>query len=141
MINQVEIFLFILTIITTALFTVFVRKVLLLADISDNPIISEHRSKTGTPTMGGFGIILGMLLITVLTINMMANTYLIITTLMMVVGGFFGAFDDLIGFKIKEYQKVVLNTGTTHLQIGKLKLGPGEEARITSDKAKEDYKY
>jgi phospho-N-acetylmuramoyl-pentapeptide-transferase len=125
--------------IVTALFTSYVRRELLAADIRDSPIVSEHRGKAGTPTMGGFGILLGVLLIATVTYQLQANSYLIITVIMMVVGGFFGMFDDLLGFKVKEYQKVVCNKGTEPVQIGQLSLHPGEEARIATPKAKKDY--
>lgn len=139
MISQSDIFIFIITIVITALFTSYVRKQLLDADIRDNPIISEHRQKSGTPTMGGFGILLGVLFVGLLLFTYRANSYLLVTVLMMVVAGIFGMFDDLLGFKVKEYQKVVKNDGTTPVSIGLLTLEPGEEARIASDKAKGDY--
>lgn len=139
MIGQTDILIFVLTIIVTALFTAVVRRELLIADIRDNPIISEHRKKSGTPTMGGFGILIGVVLMALLLFNWKSNSYLLLTVLMMVVAGFFGMFDDLLGFKVKEYQKVVRNDGTEPVKIGLLLLEPGEEARIASPKAKEDY--
>ena len=139
MLGQSDIFIFILTIIVTALFTALVRRELLAADIRDNPIVSEHRQKSGTPTMGGFGILLGVSFMALFLFNFKANSYLIITVLMMLVSGFFGMFDDLLGFKVKEYQKVVRNTGEEPVQIGQLLLEPGEEARVATPKAKKDY--
>ena len=139
MLGQLDIFIFILTIIVTALFTALVRRELLAADIRDNPIVSEHRQKSGTPTMGGFGILLGVSFMALFLFNFKANSYLIITVLMMLVSGFFGMFDDLLGFKVKEYQKVVRNTGEEPVQIGQLLLEPGEEARVATPKAKKDY--
>jgi phospho-N-acetylmuramoyl-pentapeptide-transferase len=68
--------------------------------------------------------------------NFKANSYLIITVLMMIVSGFFGMFDDLLGFKVKEYQKVVRNAGEEPVQIGQLLLEPGEEARVQHLKLK-----
>jgi len=139
MLGQSDIFIFILTIIVTALFTALVRRELLAADIRDNPIVSEHRQKSGTPTMGGFGILLGVSFMALFLFNFKANSYLIITVLMMIVSGFFGMFDDLLGFKVKEYQKVVRNAGEEPVQIGQLLLEPGEEARVATPKAKKDY--
>ena len=139
MISQVDVLIFILTIIVTALFTAAVRRELLLADIRDNPIVSEHRQKSGTPTMGGFGILIGVSLMALLTFSWSSVSYLQITVIMMVVAGIFGMFDDLLGFKVKEYQKVVRNNGDEPVQIGLLSLQPGEEARIASPKAKKDY--
>ncbi|MBE6493589.1 MAG: phospho-N-acetylmuramoyl-pentapeptide-transferase [Methanosphaera stadtmanae] len=139
MLGQSDIFIFIVTIIVTALFTALVRRELLAADIRDNPIVSEHRQKSGTPTMGGFGILLGVSFMALFLFNFKANSYLIITVLMMIVSGFFGMFDDLLGFKVKEYQKVVRNAGEEPVQIGQLLLEPGEEARVATPKAKKDY--
>ncbi len=139
MISQTDVLIFILTIIVTALFTAAVRRELLIADIRDNPIVSEHRQKSGTPTMGGFGILLGVALMALITFTWDSVSYLQITVLMMFAAGIFGMFDDLLGFKVKEYQKVVRNDGTEPIQIGLLSLQPGEEARIASPKAKKDY--
>ena len=139
MISQTDILVFILTIIITALFTAAVRRELLIADIRDNPIISEHRQKSGTPTMGGFGMLIGVSLMALITFTWNSVSYLQITVFMMFVAGIFGMFDDLLGFKVKEYQKVVKNNGDEPVQIGLLSLQPGEEARIASPKAKKDY--
>lgn len=122
MIGQVDILIFLITIIATAIFTSVVRRELLVADIRDNPIISEHRQKSGTPTMGGFGIILGVLLMALFLFDWHSSSYLLITVFMMVVAGLFGMFDDLLGFKVKEYQKVVRNDGTEPVHIGLLTL-------------------
>lgn len=139
MLGQIDIFIFILTIVVTAIFTAVVRRELIRADIRDNPIVSEHRQKSGTPTMGGFGMLIGVVLITLFIFSWNSTSYLVITVLIMVVAGFFGMFDDLLGFKVKEYQKVVVNNGTEPVKIGLLTLEPGEEARVASQKAKEDY--
>ena len=48
-----------------------------------------------------------------------------------------GLLDDLLGLRVKEYQKVVKNISDSVVPIGLLDLGVGEEARITTDKAKE----
>lgn len=40
-------------------FTYFVRKILINAGVTDSPIVTEHRHKTGTPTMGGLAMLLG----------------------------------------------------------------------------------
>ena len=109
MIGQVDVLIFALTIIVTALFTAVVRRELLVADIRDNPIISEHRQKSGTPTMGGFGILIGVSVMALFLFDWHSTSYLLITVIMMVVAGIFGMFDDLLGFKVKEYQKVVPN--------------------------------
>lgn len=137
--SQASILIFILTLVVTAVFTAAVRRELLVADIRDNPIISEHRQKSGTPTMGGFGMLIGVSFMALLLFNQQSVSYLQITVLMMVVAGIFGMFDDLLGFKVKEYQKVVRNNGNEPVQIGLLSLQPGEEARIASPKAKKDY--
>ncbi|WP_455645116.1 glycosyltransferase family 4 protein [Methanosphaera sp.] len=139
MIGQSDILIFFITVIATALFTSVVRRELLAADIRDNPIVSEHRQKSGTPTMGGFGILIGVILVSLFLFGWYENSYLLVTALMMLVAGIFGMFDDLLGFKVKEYQKVVRNDGDEPVQIGLLSLQPGEEARVASPKAKEDY--
>ena len=43
---------FLITFFATVIFTWFVRKALRDANLTDNPIVSEHRHKAGTPTMG-----------------------------------------------------------------------------------------
>ena len=98
MIGQVDVLIFALTIIVTALFTAVVRRELLVADIRDNPIISEHRQKSGTPTMGGFGILIGVSVMALFLFDWHSTSYLLITVIMMVVAGIFGMFDDLLGF-------------------------------------------
>ena len=55
----------------------------------------------------------------------------------MLTGGVMGLLDDLLGLKVKEYQKVVKNVSDSVVPIGLLDLGVGEEARITTEKAKE----
>ncbi|WP_292474704.1 phospho-N-acetylmuramoyl-pentapeptide-transferase [Methanosphaera sp.] len=139
MIGQMDVLIFIITIVVTALFTAVVRRELLLADIRDNPIVSEHRQKSGTPTMGGFGILIGVALMALVTFTWNAVSYLHIMVIMMFVAGIFGMFDDLLGFKVKEYQKVVRNNGDEPVKIGLLSLQPGEEARVASPQAKKDY--
>lgn len=58
---QTMILLFLLTFLATMFFTFFMRKILRDADITDSPIVTEHRHKAGTPTMGGIAMLLGML--------------------------------------------------------------------------------
>ena len=57
------IIMFLITFFATVIFTWFVRKTLRDADLSDNPIVSEHRHKAGTPTMGGIAFLFAILLI------------------------------------------------------------------------------
>ncbi|MBM4240242.1 MAG: phospho-N-acetylmuramoyl-pentapeptide-transferase [Euryarchaeota archaeon] len=132
-----EIIIFIIAFVSTLLFTIFVRKALKFAEITDNPTISEHRHKAGTPTMGGLAILLGILLTTCFYFT---NKNMIITTMMMMAGGLFGIMDDLIGLKPKEFQKVVKNIYSDSVYIGKLTLKVGEEARVATAKAKRDLK-
>ena len=49
--------LFLITLITSIFFTWYVKRILLKAKIADNPIVSEHRHKSGTPTMGGIAFL------------------------------------------------------------------------------------
>lgn len=125
--------LFFLTFIATVVFTFFVRRTLLDADVSDSPIVSEHRHKAGTPTMGGIAFLFAILFIVSIYYK---NTNILIASFVMLTGGVMGLLDDLLGLKVKEYQKVVKNISDSVVPIGLLDLGPGEEARVTTDKAK-----
>ena len=131
----IEIFFkFFNTFFATVIFTWFVRKVLRDADLTDNPIVSEHRHKAGTPTMGGIAFLFTILLIVSLYYR---NLDILIISLIMLTGGVMGLLDDLLGLRVKEYQKVVKNVSDSVVPIGLLDLGVGEEARITTEKAKE----
>lgn len=125
--------LFVLTFLATVAFTYFVRHTLRDADVSDSPIVSEHRHKAGTPTMGGIAFLFAILFIVSIYYR---NTNILIASFIMLTGGVMGLLDDLLGLKIKEYQKVVKNVSDSVVPIGLLDLGPGEEARVTTDKAK-----
>lgn len=136
--NFMDIFTFIPLIIAflaVVFFTPFVRRTLLSADITDNPIVSEQSHKQGTPTMGGLAIILGLLLIVCIY---SWNKILVITTGVMVVAAIIGLFDDLLGLKIKEFQKVAKNITPHTVELGRLTLKSGEEARVATPKAKKD---
>ena len=131
----IEIFFrFFNTFFAAVVFTWFVRKVLRDADLTDNPIVSEHRHKAGTPTMGGIAFLFTILLIVSLYYR---NLYILIISLVMLTGGVMGLLDDLLGLRVKEYQKVVKNVSDSVVPIGLLDLGVGEEARVTTEKAKE----
>lgn len=128
------IIVFILTFVSTIIATFFVRKTLLSADVSDSPIVSEHRHKAGTPTMGGLAFLFVLTFIISIYYN---NTVILIISFIMLTGGLMGLIDDLLGLKVKEYQKVVRNITDSPVPIGLLNLGPGEEARVTTDEAKQ----
>ena len=133
--NMIEmVILFFLTFFATVLFTYFVRMTLRDADISDSPIVSEHRHKAGTPTMGGIAFLFAVLFVVCLYYR---NTHVLVLSLIMITGGVMGMLDDLLGLRVKEYQKVVKNITDEIVPIGLLDLGPNEEARITTDKAKQ----
>jgi len=132
---QTSLLVFILTFVSTIIFTLFVRKILKYADIRDSPIVTEHRHKEGTPTMGGLAMLLGILLLTCI---LFTNKNLVLTALIMITASLVGLFDDLIGLKVKEFQKVVRNAASSPTIIGRLTLNPGEEARVATDKAKND---
>ena len=133
--NMIEmVILFFLTFFATVLFTYFVRMTLRDADISDSPIVSEHRHKAGTPTMGGIAFLFAVLFVVCLYYR---NTHVLVLSLIMITGGVMGMLDDLLGLRVKEYQKVVKNITDDIVPIGLLDLGPNEEARITTDKAKQ----
>lgn len=125
----------IIAFLAVVFFTPFVRKILLSANITDNPIVSEHSHKQGTPTMGGLAIILGLLLIACIY---PWNNILSITTGVMVVAAIIGLFDDLLGLKTKEIQKVAQNISGHPVELGRLLLKQGEEARVATPKAKKD---
>ncbi|WP_286478506.1 glycosyltransferase family 4 protein [Methanobacterium sp. CWC-01] len=129
--------LFILTFLATLLFTFFVRKILRDADITDSPIVTEHRHKAGTPTMGGLAMLLGILLAAAVYFT---QRNLVLTVIIMMGSGVVGLLDDLLGLKVKELQKVVRNISHQPVEIGRLTLKPKEEARVTTEKAKGDLK-
>jgi len=128
-------FPFIIAFLAVVFFTPFVRRILLSANITDNPIVSEHSHKQGTPTMGGLAILLGLLLILCIYSGF---KILVIITAVMLVAAIIGLFDDLIGLKTKEFQKVTKNISSQTIELGRLMLKPGEEARVATPKAKED---
>lgn len=129
--------LFILTFLATLFFTFFVRKILRDADITDSPIVTEHRHKAGTPTMGGLAMLLGILLAAAVYFT---QRNLVLTVIIMMGSGVVGLLDDLLGLKVKELQKVVRNISHQPVEIGRLTLKPKEEARVTTEKAKGDLK-
>lgn len=132
--NTVEIIiLFCITLFSTIFFTWYIKRLLLKANITDNPIVSEHRYKAGTPTMGGIAFLFAVLLITSIYYK---DHIILITCFIMVAAGIMGLVDDLLGLKVAEVQKLVKNTSDKVVSIGLLDLEPGEEARVASDKAK-----
>lgn len=136
-ISQIDIFIFLLAFISTVFFTLFVRKILKYVNITDKPIVTEHSHKAGTPTMGGLAILLGILLTACIYFE---NSNLTITVILMITSGIIGLMDDLIGLKTREIQKKVRNISSLTIEMGRLMLKPGEEARVTTSKAKEDLK-
>lgn len=126
-----------LALLASLFFTAFIRKILKNANISDSPIVTEHRHKAGTPTMGGLGMLMAVLFVASVYYK---NSYLVITCFIMMTAGLVGLLDDLIGLKIKELQKIVKNISSSSVQIGQLVLKPGEEARAATEKAKKDLK-
>jgi phospho-N-acetylmuramoyl-pentapeptide-transferase len=54
----------------------------------------------------------------------------------MLVGGIVGMVDDLIGLKVKEVQKVVVNISNEVVTLGRLDVEPQEEVRVATPKAK-----
>lgn len=125
--------LFILTFFASAFFTWYVKRILIRAKIGDSPIVSEHKHKIGTPTMGGIAFLFTILLITAIYYK---NTPILITSFMMIAGGIFGFVDDLIGLQITEVQKLVVNTSNKTIALGRLEVAPNEEVRVATPKAK-----
>jgi phospho-N-acetylmuramoyl-pentapeptide-transferase len=108
------------------------------ADIKDNPIVTEHSHKAGTPTMGGLAILMGVLLLACIFYS---DKNLVLTVIIMMTAGIVGLMDDLIGLKTKEIQKVIRNISPKEVEIGRLTLKTGENARVTTPKAKKDLEY
>ena len=125
--------LFLITLCATIFFTWYVKRILLKARIADNPIVSEHRHKSGTPTMGGIAFLFTISLIISLYYQ---NTPILIVSFIMLAGGIVGMVDDLIGLKVKEVQKIVVNTSDEVIALGRLDVQPGEEVRVATPKAK-----
>ena len=125
--------LFLVTLFATIFFTYYVRRMLLKANIADNPIVSEHRHKSGTPTMGGIAFLFTIALIFSLYYK---NTTIAILSFIMLFGGFIGLIDDFIGLKVKEVQKIVVNISNEVITLGRLEVEPGEEVRVATPKAK-----
>ena len=55
--NTDMLILFFITLCASIFFTFYVMRILVNARITDNPIVSEHRHKSGTPTMGGIAFL------------------------------------------------------------------------------------
>jgi len=108
------------------------------ADVKDNPIVTEHSHKAGTPTMGGLAMLMGVLL---LACVFYSDKNLVLTVIIMMTAGIVGLMDDLIGLKTKEVQKVIRNISPKEVEIGRLTLKTGENARVTTPKAKKDLEY
>jgi phospho-N-acetylmuramoyl-pentapeptide-transferase len=134
----VQVIIFLLAFISTTLFTLFVKKMLKYADVKDNPIVTEHSHKAGTPTMGGLAILMGVLLLACIYYT---DKNLVLTVMIMMTAGIVGLMDDLIGLKTKEIQKVIRNISPNPIEIGRLTLKNGENARVTTPKAKKDLEY
>ncbi len=127
--------LFLITLIATIFFTWYVKRILLKARIADSPIVSEHRHKRGTPTMGGIAFLFTISLIISLYYQ---NTPILILSFIMLIGGIVGLVDDLIGLKIKEVQKIVVNISDEVITLGRLDVEPQEEVRVATPKAKSE---
>ncbi|MGB9979915.1 glycosyltransferase family 4 protein [Methanobacterium sp.] len=132
---QIDILIFIIALLSTIFFTVTIKRILIQANITDKPIVTEHSHKAGTPTMGGLAIILGILLTSSIYFT---NRYLMILAIIMATAGIMGLLDDLLGLKTKEIQKKVRNIYSAPIEMGRLILKPGEEARVATEKAKKD---
>ena len=125
--------LFLITFIATIFFTYIVRGILIKARIADNPIVSEHRHKSGTPTMGGIAFLFSISLVISIYYQ---NIPILILSYIMLVGGMVGLVDDLIGLKVKEIQKIVVNVSEEVITLGRLDVQPQEEVRVATPKAK-----
>ncbi len=131
--NTDMLILFLITLCATIFFTWYIKRILLQAKIADNPIVSEHRHKSGTPTMGGIAFLFTISLIIALYYQ---NTPILIVSFIMLAGGIVGLVDDLIGLKVKEVQKIVVNISNEVITLGRLDVEPDEEVRVATPKAK-----
>ena len=132
--NNIDlIILFLITLCASIFFTWYVKRILTKARIADNPIVSEHRHKSGTPTMGGIAFLFSISIIIALYYQ---NTPILIVSFMMLSGGIVGLVDDLIGLKVKEVQKIVINKTNHVIRLGRLDVEPNEEVRVATPKAK-----
>ena len=131
--NTDMLILFLITLCASIFFTWYIKRILLKARIADNPIVSEHRHKSGTPTMGGIAFLFTLSLVFALYYQ---NTPILILSFIMLAGGIVGMVDDLIGLKVKEIQKIVVNTSDDVIALGRLDVEPGEEVRVATPKAK-----
>ena len=131
--NTDMLILFLITLFAAIFFTWYVKRILLKAKIADSPIVSEHRHKKGTPTMGGIAFLFTLSLIIALYYQ---NTPILIVSYIMLAGGIVGLVDDLIGLKIKEIQKIVVNISDEVITLGRLDVEPNEEVRVATPKAK-----
>ncbi|WP_066972166.1 glycosyltransferase family 4 protein [Methanobrevibacter filiformis] len=129
--------LFLIAFVVTVFFTYFIRNMLNNANLVDSPIVTEHKHKKGTPTMGGIAFLFSVFLICSLYIK---NDFITITSLIMASAGLVGLIDDLVGLKIKEVQKHVENISSIPIKLGQLTLKPGEKARAATEKAKSQVK-
>lgn len=131
--NTDMLIIFLITLCATIFFTWYVKRILIKARIADNPIVSEHRHKSGTPTMGGIAFLFTISLIIALYYQ---NTPILLVSFIMLAAGIVGLVDDLIGLKVKEIQKIVVNSSDEIITLGRLDVEPGEEVRVATPKAK-----
>ncbi len=131
--NTDMLIIFLITLCATIFFTWYVKRILIKARIADNPIVSEHRHKSGTPTMGGIAFLFTISLIIALYYQ---NTPILLVSYIMLAAGIVGLVDDLIGLKVKEIQKIVVNSSNEVITLGRLDVEPGEEVRVATPKAK-----
>lgn len=132
--NNIEmLILFLIALCASIYFTWYVKRILLQAKITDNPIVSEHRFKSGTPTMGGIAFLFTSSLIIALFFY---EVPILLVCFMMLIGGIVGLVDDLIGLKVKEVQKLVVNVSNEIITLGRLSVQPDEEVRVATPKAK-----
>ena len=121
--NTDMLILFLVTLCATIFFTWYVKRIFLRARIADNPIVSEHRHKSGTPTMGGIAFLFA---ISFVIAEYYQNIPILLVSFIMLAGGIVGMVDDLIGLKVKEIQKIVVNTSNEVIALGRVEVEPGE---------------
>lgn len=135
MVPQSLIVIFLITFFASLAFVYLIKNILIKANITDNPIVTEHKFKAGTPTMGGLGLLFALLFTFSLFFR---HEYITPFSLLVLAAGLTGLLDDLIGLKVKEVQKIIKNISNESVKIGQLVLKPDEEARAATPKAKEE---
>lgn len=83
--------------------------------------------------MGGIAFLFTISLIIALYYQ---NTPILIVSFIMLAGGIVGMVDDLIGLKVKEIQKIVVNISDDVIALGRLDVEPWRRSACCNSKSK-----